>query len=420
MNKIVRSIVDKILTRDSIARVVSRHLESASQQKIDHLMKKYKLNQNVMDVILDTDPTPNGEYLEWIIGRWLNDKLRLPEDSAILKPNLKMFHGLKNRRVFQDSNDIRSYKSPGDLYKTLEKYKDKSDETSDVTKRLEKAGDGYSVVTKGPDYVWYKITKPEAACALGSGTSWCTVQPGYASHYLKEGPLYMLYKGGKPVAQVHFESGQFMDMHDNDLYKTIGYYPAFDILQYATELDDLSSATLEALPEAYRNALPADSAGLLHRVKKYPRLAYEYAKEIIGGRWPEVEDIISTDPTYSIAYASNVIGGRFPKGESAILESLDGNFMGKYARDVFEGGNWKEAEQVLLKAGDVQEAIAYVQKLGHDYPAPLLEDLIAEDGGTALWYYSHILNKDFDSITSPKLKEVLEKKIYKRVFPKSV
>ena len=407
MRNILSDIVNKSVIRDSLIRVVSRYIESASKAKIDHLMLKYKLDQEVMDSILDTDPTPNGEYLEWIIGRLRNHKLRLPEDSGILKPALKNFHELKNRRVFKDSRDIRTYKSPGDLYKTLEKYKEKGDETSDITKRLEKAGDGFSVAVRGPDYVWYKITKPEAACALGSGTSWCTVHRKYSEHYLADGPLYMLYKNGKPVAQVHFESEQFMDMYDNELYKSIGNITRFKVAQYLTELNHLASATLEYLPSEYLHALSADNPKLLRIVKTEPDLAYEYAKEVVGGRWPEGEDIIATDPAKSILYAGNVLDDRFPKGEDTILKSLSGGWMGAYARNVFEGGNWGDAERVLLEAGNVDEVFNYLAKLGKDFPAPILEDLIAEDRGGAIWYFKEFLDKDISMVSSKKLRDLL-------------
>ena len=49
-----------------------------------------------------------------------------------------------------------------------------------------------------------------------------------------------------------------------------------------------------------------------------PEWAYDYAKDVIGGRWPEGEEVIATDAVWAYLYAKNVISGRFPEGEAAI------------------------------------------------------------------------------------------------------
>ena len=52
-----------------------------------------------------------------------------------------------------------------------------------------------------------------------------------------------------------------------------------------------------------------------------PWWAYEYAKDVIRGRWPEAEATIAKDPYSAYHYARDVIGGRWPEGEAAIAKS---------------------------------------------------------------------------------------------------
>ena len=49
-----------------------------------------------------------------------------------------------------------------------------------------------------------------------------------------------------------------------------------------------------------------------------PHWAYRYAKDVIGGRWPEAEEAIATDPFYAYRYARDVLKGRFPEAEASI------------------------------------------------------------------------------------------------------
>jgi hypothetical protein len=54
-----------------------------------------------------------------------------------------------------------------------------------------------------------------------------------------------------------------------------------------------------------------------------PLNAYYYAKDVIGGRFPEGEAAIATDPRWAHEYARDVIGGRWPEGEAAIATGPD-------------------------------------------------------------------------------------------------
>ena len=49
-----------------------------------------------------------------------------------------------------------------------------------------------------------------------------------------------------------------------------------------------------------------------------PEWAYLYARDVIGGRWPEGEAAIAKDPEWAYRYARYVVRGRWPEGEEAI------------------------------------------------------------------------------------------------------
>ena len=67
-----------------------------------------------------------------------------------------------------------------------------------------------------------------------------------------------------------------------------------------------------------------------------PREAYNYAKDIIQGRWPEGEP---TDPGWSYCYARDTIQGRWPEGEPIIL--TDHEIYKKYIK-LFDHFCWQK------------------------------------------------------------------------------
>ena len=61
-----------------------------------------------------------------------------------------------------------------------------------------------------------------------------------------------------------------------------------------------------------------------------PFNAYEYARYVIKGPFPEGEAAIATDSYYAYVYAKNVIKVRFPEGEEAIAK--DTRYAKKYLK----------------------------------------------------------------------------------------
>jgi len=74
---------------------------------------------------------------------------------------------------------------------------------------------------------------------------------------------------------------------------------------------------------------------------------FDYAKEVIKGRWPEAEPYLINNWHWSLRYAKEIIKGRWYEAEPIILQS-DTPRLCEYARDAIKG-RWPEAEPLILQ-----------------------------------------------------------------------
>lgn len=73
--------------------------------------------------------------------------------------------------------------------------------------------------------------------------------------------------------------------------------------------------------------------------------AYYYARDIIKGRWIEVESFIMKDPTWAHLYSRDVIKGRWLDAEPIIM--TDTLMIYYYAKDVIKG-SWPEISIFII------------------------------------------------------------------------
>lgn len=186
-----------------------------SEQKVELVSKQFKLTPEQMEEVIRTDPSPNqSDFVGWI-AKWLSQgALRLPEDSEKVRGQLEKFQKLKKSPAFTFNKDIQRY-DPATLFDTLEQAA-AAGMGSKKEQRRETVRKGADVVVKEGDVTIYKVTEPAAAKELGGGTNWCTAAPDsdFAADYLSQGPLYIFFDAGSAVAQLHPESGQFMNRQD--------------------------------------------------------------------------------------------------------------------------------------------------------------------------------------------------------------
>ena len=99
----------------------------------------------------------------------------------------------------------------------------------------------------------------------------------------------------------------------------------YDLYSNPKELKWYSEAR-DFVPDVFfdvNNPKRARNEKQLKAIASEPLYAYDYAIDVIEGRWPEGEKAIASDPGYAYLYASHVIKGRFPEGEKAIASDPD-------------------------------------------------------------------------------------------------
>jgi hypothetical protein len=85
-------------------------------------------------------------------------------------------------------------------------------------------------------------------------------------------------------------------------------------------VDQLGRATLERFKRERSSGMPRNkkAGARMPTIPTTARYAYYYARDVIKGRWPEVEAVIATDPEWAYLYALNVVKGRWLEAEATI------------------------------------------------------------------------------------------------------
>jgi hypothetical protein len=171
-------------------------------------------------------------------------------------------------------------------------------------------------------------------------------------------------------------------------------------------------------------------------IKKDPRYAYEYAKNILAkdpkwlskpnhenGRWPEAEEYIKRDASQWIKYVRDVHEDKEYDPGAALLKNIDDLRGGPktyeivdYAKDVLKG-RWLEAEKVIIDRPF--QAWMYAYKIlskdakwksepDHENGRwPEAEQYIMKDASASSGYARHIIKGTWASIGKPEAEEIL-------------
>lgn len=165
------------------------------------------------------DPSPSKIYLQWMTRTVLN-KATPWEDIGKFTEYLQLFEKVKSRL---EKKDINGYQSARDLYNAIKDF-DPTVKTGKQERREQrdgffKRGEIEEVYRDNTVQILHPKTQA-ASVEFGIGTKWCTAatkSKNYFNQYNADGPIYMINFLGKTNEryQIHFESGQFMDIHDN-------------------------------------------------------------------------------------------------------------------------------------------------------------------------------------------------------------
>lgn len=362
------------------------------EEKILFIAKKYfptippeQASQIVLS-LAKSDPTPQKKYLEWIARLLSIENIRMPEDGPKILETLTKF--AKSSGI---NKDINSYKTFGDLAKALESTLGASNRE---LKSKGRAGEfalpkgAVIIIEEGPLKV-VKIVDPNASSILASGTKWCVANRETAQDYLKEGPLYLVYVNEQRDTLIHYPSGQFMDVHDDNIPTQKAEIYVSLLSDFENIEDHEESMWILRLAPPEKRTGPIESPEYVPYLAKHPRLAVKYSNVILrrpwrdtkwpeiektiarsessiaymnhvkfglDGRWPEAENwILANSPQMAVEYACKVLYRRWPEAEKLILTDPDAT--AEYACSIRNRVNgihhikrWREAEPIILKA----------------------------------------------------------------------
>ena len=338
-----------------------------TQKRIPIWTKQYFNNDadralELLPDIIAADPT-SGKYSEWLIKQWRDETARFPEDTEKLSNSLTVFHAKKTRL---QEKDINRY-TPDSLASALDQ------ELGLTQKELKAAQHGKLVLPPGAKlvlesgaYQFVKVSTAEAVTQLASRTSWCVANKANAEDYLAKGPLYLVYEGGTRKILISFEKNEFKNVKNKEVPAKVKF-KIVDLLAPVSGVHKESS----------------------------PVLAYQYARDVVKGEWPEGEKALAESPWYAIRYACDVIKGRFLKGESAIGADPESTYL--YAEMLHlkhtfsydkEKYRWPEGEKILSQ--NPKYAFRYAKKV-IEGRWPEGEKAISTDADSAYRYASDVI-----------------------------
>lgn len=121
-----------------------------------------------------------------------------------------------------------------------------------------------------------------------------------------------------------------------------------------------------------------------------------YAKQVIKGRWLELEPMLIQNPILSIRYAQEVIKGRWIEAEQYIHK--EPYYIVQYTQDVIKE-RWLEIEEILQNAQDLQ----YWNKYLMSFP-----DAQDYDDNTPCVIYDVAISDISNKITNEQLKQLVK------------
>lgn len=209
--------------------------------RLEWLREKHRgktVAEKVFDEAVETDPTPNKMYLQWILKLVGKGDL-LPEDFRKTKSDLAFFHAIK-KSLPEKKRDINFHKTISidvflmdqlqrqdtftlSMLNLLDEWGDRvATESSfvdieamkDEARKIHESNAGAAVVVDDGEHMIVRLDTHEAARILGQGTRWCTSDSEkWFWHYRKTGALHILLDVSD-AHQAHLPSGQLMDNRD--------------------------------------------------------------------------------------------------------------------------------------------------------------------------------------------------------------
>ena len=214
----------------------------------DKLLKKIKENNDSFDndliqLFIDSDPTENHKYIEWLATGYLNNGIKKLEDlKSKALPTLRDFNLLVGNKILNrgdptqpwtDQYNINNFlgltggikkgKEYLGLNSLIDSYQTQLNQIKEVKQEKIQAKKDSELVFENELVRVYQPRSEEASCRLGAGTKWCTAgdDDNKFQEYSKKGDLKIIvpkspeYQGEK--YQFHHETEQYMNDRDEDV-----------------------------------------------------------------------------------------------------------------------------------------------------------------------------------------------------------
>jgi len=368
--------------RSKTIAVAGAGIISAAQR--DSYLKSQGLDQQgLVDAVItraeETDPTDNKIYVQWIIRQFVKQGLNF-QDIGKLKDDLDMFNQSKGQHKRLGINsDINSYN-----WKTLADISTKLSSTAvaDVKSADTTTVTDANILYNGPLGMLSHPTTEKSSCELGAGTEWCTAatkSENKFDEYNANGNLYIWHdKKKKKKFQFHFESGQFMDQHDDNINFEDAKYLLKDH-PVTSKFFNSNSNILEEVLENYR----------IHHTPDFDPddLDYDYEDN------SEAEELAS-DASLDFLVASLAYTGSSSSSKGLVAYyKLNNDDINKSIKRLLEFDPSLRAGFEKLYIKNPSMALKYIQFFYPNQPVPHLEDLLATNGRSAYLYSYHNLNK---------------------------
>ena len=354
----------------------------------------------ILAALEDMDPTPNKQYTLWIANQYNKGQFRL-EDSPRIKAALERFIQAKSRLPEKDIGRYDFYQLEDAMEKIFNPDVGKPEPQTTVTFEIpNEIKNEVEVLYNGPLGLLVIPKTKKASCILGSGTRWCTAaqKDNMFSVYNRSGPLYIWRDKNGEKYQFHFYryDPQFMDSKDRYIpKKQLKYFSnehpvlkkMFDLeakklIKKVGGEDKLSVNDLDNFSRTTgKKSFPSE---IINMIAKSPKLSFQYAADIIKGRFPEGEEAIAKSTVYAYEYSDEIIKRRFPLGEKAIAK--DPQTAHYYAVHTIKG-RFPEGEEAIAKS-DYAYHYAKVVIKGR---WPLGEKAIAKDPMYAYQYAKDVI-----------------------------
>jgi hypothetical protein len=184
-----------------------------SRIKTDHSAPK-DISQ-IIQRIINADPTPNKKYVQWMIRAYLSSGIRYLEDLSRTNAALILFD--KNKvRLPVEQRDINKIKSLPDLETLVEPFEDVKSGKEEKRELSANIKSQTKVIYNGSQGKILVPLTQEASMFWGQGTKWCTAanKNNMFDEYNKDGHLYIILMNNGEKYQFHLQSGQLMDVKD--------------------------------------------------------------------------------------------------------------------------------------------------------------------------------------------------------------